>query len=93
MLYECECCSDTSEGQQLSQLQILNRAQSRQIEELEQKLEDCRRRMRYLEHQFAIVKGQIYKINTKFSSEMNFKKVLALIMHKKLYYFYILGHF
>ncbi|XP_039502831.1 centrosomal protein of 152 kDa isoform X2 [Pimephales promelas] len=48
----------TSEGQQLSQLQILNRAQSRQIEELEQKLEDCRRRMRYLEHQFAIVKDE-----------------------------------
>lgn len=84
MLYEC--CSDTSEGQQLSQLQVLNRAQSRQIEELEQKLEDCRRRMRYLEHQFAIVKGQIYKINTvKFSSEMSFKKVLALI--KNVYYY------
>ncbi|XP_077067282.1 centrosomal protein of 152 kDa isoform X2 [Siphateles boraxobius] len=49
---------NTSEGQQLSQLQILNRAQSRQIEELEQKLEDCRRRMRYLEHQFAIVKDE-----------------------------------
>uniref|UniRef100_A0A672SLE0 Centrosomal protein 152 n=1 Tax=Sinocyclocheilus grahami TaxID=75366 RepID=A0A672SLE0_SINGR len=45
-----------ADGQQLTQLQILNRAQSRQIEELEQKLEDCRRRMRYLEHQFAIVK-------------------------------------
>ncbi|XP_016373258.1 LOW QUALITY PROTEIN: centrosomal protein of 152 kDa-like [Sinocyclocheilus rhinocerous] len=45
-----------ADGQQLAQLQILNRAQSRQIEELEQKLEDCRRRMRYLEHQFAIVK-------------------------------------
>ncbi|XP_051548227.1 centrosomal protein of 152 kDa-like isoform X3 [Myxocyprinus asiaticus] len=49
---------NTAEGQQLAQLQILNRAQSRQIEELEQKLEDCRRRMRYLEHQFAIVKDE-----------------------------------
>uniref|UniRef100_A0A9J8DLT1 Centrosomal protein 152 n=2 Tax=Cyprinus carpio TaxID=7962 RepID=A0A9J8DLT1_CYPCA len=49
---------NTADGQQLAQLQILNRAQSRQIEELEQKLEDCRRRMRYLEHQFAIVKDE-----------------------------------
>ncbi|XP_057186483.1 centrosomal protein of 152 kDa isoform X2 [Triplophysa rosa] len=48
----------TSDGQQLAQLHILNRAQSRQIEELEQKLEDCRRNMRYLEHQFAIVKDE-----------------------------------
>uniref|UniRef100_A0A673IM27 Very long-chain acyl-CoA synthetase-like n=1 Tax=Sinocyclocheilus rhinocerous TaxID=307959 RepID=A0A673IM27_9TELE len=43
-----------ADGQQLAQLQILNRAQSRQIEELEQKLEDCRRRMRYLEHQKCV---------------------------------------
>ncbi|TRY89273.1 hypothetical protein DNTS_014786 [Danionella cerebrum] len=49
---------NTADGQQLAQLQILNRAQSRQIEELEQKLEDCRRRMRYLEHQFTIVKDE-----------------------------------
>ncbi|XP_067292600.1 centrosomal protein of 152 kDa isoform X1 [Pseudorasbora parva] len=53
-----DSAQNTTEGQQLSQLQILNRAQSRQIEELEQKLEDCRRRMRYLEHQFAIVKDE-----------------------------------
>ncbi|XP_026095035.1 centrosomal protein of 152 kDa isoform X1 [Carassius auratus] len=49
---------NTADGQQLAQLQILNRAQSRQTEELEQKLEDCRRRMRYLEHQFTIVKDE-----------------------------------
>ncbi len=55
-----ECYSDTADGQQLAQLQILNRAQSRQMEELEQNLEDCRRRMRYLEHQFTIVKGPIH---------------------------------
>ncbi|XP_051546188.1 centrosomal protein of 152 kDa-like isoform X2 [Myxocyprinus asiaticus] len=48
----------TAESQQLAQLQILNRAQSRQIEELEKKLEDCRRRMRYVEHQYAIVKDE-----------------------------------
>ncbi|XDV52723.1 hypothetical protein PO909_021400 [Leuciscus waleckii] len=63
---------NTSEGQQLSQLQILNRAQSRQIEELEQKLEDCRRRMRYLEHQFAIVKDEKdgLKVSLKESSAL-----------------------
>ncbi|XP_055048827.2 centrosomal protein of 152 kDa isoform X4 [Misgurnus anguillicaudatus] len=49
---------NTADGQQLAQIQVLNRAQSRQIEELEQKLEDCRRSMRYLEHQFAIVKDE-----------------------------------
>ncbi|XP_073687907.1 centrosomal protein of 152 kDa [Garra rufa] len=53
-----DSAQNTVDGQQLAQLQILNRGQSRQIEELEQKLEDCRRRMRYLEHQFAIVKDE-----------------------------------
>ncbi|KAF7224204.1 transcript variant X2 [Nothobranchius furzeri] len=41
-----------------TQLQILNKAQQRQIEDLERKLEDSRRNMRYLEHQFAIVKDE-----------------------------------
>uniref|UniRef100_A0A4W6CYQ9 Centrosomal protein 152 n=1 Tax=Lates calcarifer TaxID=8187 RepID=A0A4W6CYQ9_LATCA len=44
--------------EQLAQLQILNKAQQRQIEDLERKLEDSRRNMRYLEHQFAIVKDE-----------------------------------
>ncbi|CAL8261477.1 unnamed protein product [Merluccius merluccius] len=48
----------TAEGQQLAQLQILNKAQQRQMEDLERKLEDSRRNMRYLEHQFAIVKDE-----------------------------------
>lgn len=39
-------------------MQILNKAQQRQIEDLERKLEDLRRKMRYVEHQFAIVKGK-----------------------------------
>ncbi|CAN9499120.1 unnamed protein product [Ophioblennius macclurei] len=47
-----------SERQQLAQLQILNKAQQRQIEDLEQKLEDARRKMRYMEHQFAIVRDE-----------------------------------
>ncbi|XP_059391626.1 centrosomal protein of 152 kDa-like isoform X1 [Carassius carassius] len=49
---------NTADGQQLAQLQILNQVQSGQIKELEQKLEDWRRKMRYLEHQFAIVKDE-----------------------------------
>ncbi|KAM7414785.1 hypothetical protein PAMA_019547 [Pampus argenteus] len=48
----------TADREQLAQLQILNKAQQRQIEELEQKLEDSRRNLRYLEHQFAIVKDE-----------------------------------
>lgn len=49
--------SETADREQLAQLQILNKAQQRQIEDLERKLEDSRRNMRYLEHQFAIAKG------------------------------------
>ncbi|XP_062856378.1 centrosomal protein of 152 kDa [Trichomycterus rosablanca] len=45
-------------AQECAQLKILNKAQSRQIEHLEQKLEDNRRKVRYLEHQFAIVKDE-----------------------------------
>ncbi|XP_072529793.1 centrosomal protein of 152 kDa [Salminus brasiliensis] len=48
----------TVDAQEYAQLKILNKAQSRQIEDLEQKLEDSRRKMRYLEHQFAIIKDE-----------------------------------
>ncbi|XP_035521754.1 centrosomal protein of 152 kDa isoform X2 [Morone saxatilis] len=48
----------TADREQLAQLQILNKAQQRQIEDLEQKLEDSRRNMRYVEHQFAIVRDE-----------------------------------
>ncbi|XP_053498224.1 centrosomal protein of 152 kDa isoform X2 [Ictalurus furcatus] len=48
----------TVDAQEYAQLKILNKAQLRQIEDLEQKLEDSRRKMRYLEHQFAIVKDE-----------------------------------
>ncbi|XP_045893647.1 centrosomal protein of 152 kDa isoform X2 [Micropterus dolomieu] len=48
----------TADREQLAQLQILNKAQQRQIEDLERKMEDSRRNMRYLEHQFAIVKDE-----------------------------------
>ncbi|XP_026167848.1 centrosomal protein of 152 kDa [Mastacembelus armatus] len=48
----------TADREQLAQMQILYKAQQRQIAELEQKLEDSRRNARYLEHQFAIVKDE-----------------------------------
>ncbi|XP_023180334.1 centrosomal protein of 152 kDa isoform X4 [Xiphophorus maculatus] len=48
----------TADREQVAQLQVLNKAQQRQIEDLEQKLEDSRRNMRYIEHQFAIVKDE-----------------------------------
>ncbi|CAL8356718.1 unnamed protein product [Lota lota] len=53
-----DTAQNTTDGQQLAQLQILNKAQQRQMEDLERKLEDSRRNMRYLEHQFAIVKDE-----------------------------------
>ncbi|CAL8325651.1 unnamed protein product [Gadus morhua 'NCC'] len=53
-----DTAQNTAEGQQLAQLQILHKAQQRQVEDLERKLEDSRRNMRYLEHQFAIVKDE-----------------------------------
>ncbi|XP_054883806.1 centrosomal protein of 152 kDa [Poeciliopsis prolifica] len=48
----------TADREKVAQLQVLNKAQQRQIEDLEQKLEDSRRNMRYIEHQFAIVKDE-----------------------------------
>ncbi|XP_053345692.1 centrosomal protein of 152 kDa isoform X1 [Clarias gariepinus] len=53
-----ESSPTTVDAQEYAQLKILNKAQLRQIEDLEQKLEDSRRKMRYLEHQFAIVKDE-----------------------------------
>ncbi|KAM4618221.1 centrosomal protein of 152 kDa [Polymixia lowei] len=53
-----DTAQNTADDQQLAQLQILNKAQQRQIEDLERKLEDSKRNMRYLEHQFAIVKDE-----------------------------------
>ncbi|XP_056138433.1 centrosomal protein of 152 kDa [Lampris incognitus] len=53
-----DIAQNTADSQQLAQLQILNKAQKREIEDLEQKLEDSRRNMRYLEHQFAVVKDE-----------------------------------
>ncbi|XP_047451256.1 centrosomal protein of 152 kDa isoform X2 [Mugil cephalus] len=53
-----DSAQQNADKEQLAQLQILNKAKQRQIEDLERKLEDSRRNMRYLEHQFAIVKDE-----------------------------------
>ncbi|XP_028264375.1 centrosomal protein of 152 kDa isoform X2 [Parambassis ranga] len=53
-----DSAQQNADKEQIAQLQILNKAQQRQIEDLERKLEDSRRNMRYLEHQFAIVKDE-----------------------------------
>lgn len=58
----CVCVSETAEREQMAQLQVLNKAQQRQMEDLERKLEDSRRNMRYIEHQFAIVKGLFHTV-------------------------------
>ncbi|KAM9807756.1 centrosomal protein of 152 kDa [Neosynchiropus ocellatus] len=46
----------TAEKEQLAQLKILNKAQQRQLKDMEQKMEDSMRNHRYLEHQFTIIK-------------------------------------
>nr|XP_020477594.1 centrosomal protein of 152 kDa isoform X2 [Monopterus albus] len=48
----------TADREQLAQLQILYKAQQKQIEDLEGKLEDSQRTARYIEHQLAIVKDE-----------------------------------
>ncbi|XP_059192058.1 centrosomal protein of 152 kDa [Centropristis striata] len=53
-----ESTQKTADREQLAQLQILNKGQQRQIEDLERKLEDSRRNMRYIEHQCAIAKDE-----------------------------------
>lgn len=58
----CVALSETADREQLAQLQILHKAQQRQIEDLERKLEDSRRNMRFVEHQFAIVKGKWFTL-------------------------------
>lgn len=66
------CVAETADGEQLAQLQILYKAQQRQIEDLERKLEDSRRKMRYVEHQFAIVKGMFYSVFTLNEASRNY---------------------
>ncbi|XP_063053871.1 centrosomal protein of 152 kDa [Engraulis encrasicolus] len=48
----------TVEGQQLAQLKVLHQAQARQQSELQQQLEEAKRKIRFLDHQLAIVKDE-----------------------------------
>ncbi|XP_041075313.1 centrosomal protein of 152 kDa-like isoform X2 [Polyodon spathula] len=50
--------TNSAETQQIAQFQVLYKARGRQLEELQQKLEDCGRDMRYLNHQLAIAKDE-----------------------------------
>ncbi|XP_058851106.1 centrosomal protein of 152 kDa isoform X2 [Acipenser ruthenus] len=50
--------TNSTESQQIAQFQVLYKARGRQLEELQQKLEDCSRDMRYLNHQLAIAKDE-----------------------------------
>uniref|UniRef100_A0A4W3K0L8 CEP152 CEP63 binding coiled coil domain-containing protein n=1 Tax=Callorhinchus milii TaxID=7868 RepID=A0A4W3K0L8_CALMI len=54
----CSANSGSAEAHQFAQLQILYNARGRQLDELQQKLEERARDIRYLNHQLAIVKGE-----------------------------------
>uniref|UniRef100_A0A8C8B1R2 Centrosomal protein 152 n=1 Tax=Otus sunia TaxID=257818 RepID=A0A8C8B1R2_9STRI len=49
---------NTSENMQILQLQILNKARERQLEELNEKLETSAQQIRYLNHQLSVVKDE-----------------------------------
>lgn len=49
--------TDSSDNMQILQLQVLNKAKGRQLEELNEKLEKSTQQIRYLNHQLAMVKG------------------------------------
>ncbi|XP_063268745.1 centrosomal protein of 152 kDa isoform X2 [Prinia subflava] len=49
---------NSSENMQILQLQVLNKARERQLEELNEKLEKSAQQIRYLNHQLSMVKGE-----------------------------------
>ncbi|KAM8804402.1 centrosomal protein of 152 kDa [Eudromia elegans] len=49
---------NSSENMQIIQLQVLNKARERQLEELNKKLEESAQQMRYLNHQLSMVKDE-----------------------------------
>nr|XP_009512892.1 PREDICTED: centrosomal protein of 152 kDa [Phalacrocorax carbo] len=49
---------NSSENMQILQLQVLNKARERQLEELNEKLEKSAQQIRYLNHQLSIVKDE-----------------------------------
>ncbi|XP_077566853.1 centrosomal protein of 152 kDa isoform X3 [Stigmatopora nigra] len=67
----------TAEMEELAQQRTLNRARQNKIVDLEQKLEDSKRNIRYLEHQFEIIKKE------KASSDTNIKDLSRLLDEAK----------
>ncbi|XP_067161821.1 centrosomal protein of 152 kDa [Apteryx mantelli] len=49
---------NSSENMQILQLQVLNKARERQLEELNEKLEESAQQIRYLNHQLSMVKDE-----------------------------------
>ncbi|XP_068814660.1 centrosomal protein of 152 kDa isoform X8 [Struthio camelus] len=49
---------NSSENMQILQLQVLNKARERQLKELNEKLEESAQQIRYLNHQFSMVKDE-----------------------------------
>ncbi|XP_062439672.1 centrosomal protein of 152 kDa [Rhea pennata] len=49
---------NSSENMQIIQLQVLNKARERQLEELNEKLEESAQQIRYLNHQLSMVKDE-----------------------------------
>lgn len=56
--------ADSSENMQILQLQVLNKARERQLEELNEKLEKSAQQIRYLNHQLSMVKGKMFCANS-----------------------------
>ena len=50
--------ADSTENMQIIQLQVLNKAKERQLDNLVQKLNESERQIRYLNHQLLITKGE-----------------------------------
>lgn len=50
---------DSTDNMQILQLQVLNKAKERQLEELNKQLEERSQQIRFLSHQLAMVKGKL----------------------------------
>lgn len=70
--------TDSPENMQILQLQVLNKARERQLEELNDKLEKSAQQIRYLNHQLAMVTGKMTCINSLISFVSNNFFILKL---------------
>lgn len=60
--------ADASENMQILQLQVLNKAKDRQLEELNDKLEKSAQQIRYLDHQLSMTRGKVFSLILTFYS-------------------------